>query len=56
MTTLDQRTGAATPRKEPLRTLGAMHRDAAGHITFGSATPSPETLGPIRVGDPLRSL
>ena len=48
--TLDQHTGAATPRKEPLRTLGLIHRDDEGHITFGWNA-VPETLGTIRVGD-----
>ena len=50
--TLDQDTGAPTPRKEPLRTLGLMHRDDEGHITFGWNA-VPETLGTIRVGDPV---
>lgn len=48
--TLDQETGAATPRNEPLRTLGLIHRDAEGRITFGWNA-VPETLGVIRVGD-----
>ena len=48
--TLDQVTGAATPRKEPLRTLGLMHRNADGGITFGWNA-VPEALGTLRVGD-----
>lgn len=51
--TLDQRSGAATPRKEPFRTLGLIHRDANSHATFGWNA-IPETLGTIRVGDPCR--
>ena len=50
--TLDQRSGTATPRKEPLRTLGLMHRDAGGHITFG-LNAIPEHLGMLAVGDAL---
>ena len=48
--TLDQDTGAATPRKEPLRTLGLMHRDEEGRIAFGWNA-VPEALGTVRVGD-----
>lgn len=51
VTTVDQRTGAVTPRKEPLRTLGHLHRDADGRITFGWNA-IPEVLGRIRVGEP----
>lgn len=50
VTTLDQDTGAATPRKEPLRTLGLIHREAEGAITFGWNA-IPETLGVLRAGD-----
>ena len=50
VTTLDQRTGAATARKEPLRTLGTMHRDGEGRITFGWNA-VPEAVGVVRVGD-----
>ena len=49
--TLDQLTGATTPHKEPLRTLGLLHRDDQGHITFGWNA-VPETLGTLRIGDP----
>ena len=56
VTTLDQRTGAATARKEPLRTLGTMHRDGEGRITFGWNA-VPEGVGVVRVGDAVtRSL
>lgn len=48
--TVDQDTGALTPRKEPLRTLGLMRRDEEGHVTFGWNA-VPETLGTLRVGD-----
>ncbi len=50
--TVDQQTGALTPRKEPLRTLGRLRRDAGGQITFG-CNAIPETLGALRVGDPV---
>ncbi len=50
VTTLDQRTGDATLRKEPLRTLGLIHRDGDGRITFGWNA-IPETLGTLRVGE-----
>ena len=52
VTTIDQRSGAPTPRKEPLRTLGLMRRDPDGRITFGWNA-VPETLGVVRVGDPV---
>ena len=48
--TLDQRTGDATPRREPFRALGRMRRDAEGHVTFGWNA-IPEALGELRVGD-----
>ena len=47
---VDQQTGALAPRKEPLRTLGRIRRDAEGRITFG-CNAIPETLGALRVGD-----
>lgn len=50
VTTLDQRTGASTPRKEPLRTLGLIHRDARGRICFGWNA-VPEALGTLRTGE-----
>ena len=50
--TVDQQTGVPTPRKEPLRTLGRIRRDAEGRITFGWNA-IPETLGTLRVGDPV---
>ena len=53
--TLDQRTGANPARAEPLRTLGAFHRDGAGHITFGWNA-VPEALGVVRVGDRVRAV
>ncbi len=53
--TLDQRSGAATPRKEPFRTLGQMRRDADGHVTFGWNA-IPETLGTLSVGDAVTPL
>ena len=52
VTTIDQRSGVATPRKEPLRTLGKLHRDQKGGITFGMNA-IPETLGTLSVGGPL---
>ena len=53
--TLDQETGAATPRKEPLRTLGLLHRDTEGHITFGWNA-VPEILGTLQIGDPVKPI
>ena len=53
--TLDQRTGDNPARTEPLRTLGAFHRDAAGRITFGWNA-IPEALGVLRVGDRVRTV
>ncbi len=53
--TLDQRTGDAPARTEPLRTLGTFHRDDGGRIAFG-CNAIPESLGLITVGDPVRSL
>ena len=48
--TLDQRSGETPVRMEPLRTLGRIRRDEAGHINFGWNA-VPETLGVVRVGD-----
>ena len=48
--TLDQQTGAKLARTEPLRTLGTLHRDLHGHITFG-CNAIPESLGTLTVGD-----
>lgn len=53
--TLDQRTGDAPARSEPLRTLGTFHRDGGGRIAFG-CNAIPETLGFLTVGDPVRPL
>ena len=53
--TLDQRTGAPTARNEPLRTLGTLHRDEAGRITFGWNA-VPESLGSVAVGDTIEAV
>ena len=50
VTTLDQQTGLAPARTEPLKTLGTFHRDPEGRITFGWNA-IPEALGTIRIGD-----
>lgn len=52
VTTLDQRTGAATARKEPLRTLGQLHRTEAGLVTFGMNA-IPERPGEVAAGDDI---
>ena len=48
--TLDQRSGDAPVRMEPLRTLGRIHRDTEGHVNFGWNA-IPETLGRVCVGE-----
>ena len=48
--TVDQVTGIRPSRTEPLRTLGTLHRDAAGAIIFGQNL-IPERTGTIRLGD-----
>ena len=53
VTTLDHRTGVAAPRKEPLRTLGRIHRNTDGGICFGMNA-TPERLGSVQVGEAVR--
>ena len=52
--TIDQTSGAATPRLEPLRTLGTLRRNADGTPTFGWNA-VPERLGTVRVGDTVQA-
>ena len=47
--TIDQQTAEPTPRKEPLRTLGLIHRTPEGHTTFGWNA-VPESLGTLQIG------
>ena len=49
---LDQQTGVAAARTEPLRTLGTFPRDAEGRVTVGWNA-VPEALGTVRIGDPV---
>lgn len=55
ITTRDQLTGAQPDPREPLFTLGRMHRAANGGIIFGQNA-IPDNTGLISIGDPVEVL